>query len=321
MFAINETEFGWEEIVAAAQSWGEWQPFVTETRQALACLAYAAETNQMPAAAEVREAATQFRYAHNLISAEDTEKWLARWEMTVGDWMNCLRGQLLRETWATRLDEIVAAHPVGDEDLFTVIKDYAVCADQLQDWAQKLAGRAALASQVVWGRAASSGCFDAATESPRDLVSRIEAEFQQQRQQTVTPRLVETKIGDHRLDWIRFECRYLRFADERQAREAAFCLTEDGLTLEEVARYAHCEIRQWSFYLDEIESGVRPHFLAARQGDWLGPVSMMNAFSLFAIVRKQMPAAGDPQIKERAEQAILGGMMEQAINERVKWMI
>lgn len=320
VFSINDAEFGWDEIVAAAEAWGDWQPFVAETRQALACLTYAAETNQLPAANEVREAATAFRYAHNLISAEDTQNWLERWDMTVSDWMNCLRGQLLVQRWATTLEQIAAAHPVSEEDVATVIRDYAVCAGKLGAWAQKLAGHAAVAYQVVWGRAAESGCFDATTGSPRDLVFRIETEFDRQRQQTVTPKQVETKIVDHRLDWIRFDCRYLRFADERQAREAAFCVTEDGLTLDEVARDAHCEVRHWSFYLDEIEAGVRPHFLAAGQGDWLGPIRMLNAFSLFSVVAKQMPAAGDPQIKQRAEQAIIGGMMEQAINERVKWM-
>jgi hypothetical protein len=319
VFAINETEFGWEEIVAAAQGWGEWQPFVVETRQALACLAYASETNQLPSANEVREAATAFRYAHNLISAEETQAWLDRWEMTANDWMNCLRGQLLIQRWATKLDLITAAHPISEEDAATVLKDYAVCADQLQEWAQKLAGRAAMAS-----RAAESGWFDAATGSPRDLanlIGRIEAEFDRQRQHTVTPKLVETKISDHRLDWIRFDCRYLWFAEERVAREAHFCVTEDGLTLDEVAADAHSLVRQWSFYLDEIEASVRPYFLAARQGDWLGPMRIMNGFPLFSVVRKQMPAADDPRIKQRAEQAIIGGLMEQAINERVKWMM
>lgn len=316
MFAINDTEFGWEEIVAAAEAWGEWKPFVAETRQMLACLAYAAETNQLPSANEVREAATQFRYAHNLISAEDTQAWLNRWEMTVNDWMNCLRGQLLIQRWMIQLDQIVDAHPISDEDIATVIKDYAICAGQLIEWAQKLAGHAAMASCAV-----QSGCFDAETGSPRDLVFRIEAEFDRKWQQTVTPKLIETKIADHRLDWIRFDCRYLWFGEERIAREATFCVTEDGLTLDEVAADAHGEVREWSFYLDEIEESARPHFLAARQGDWLGPMRIMNGYPLFSIVRKQMPAEGDPQIKQRAEQAILGGMMEQAINERVKWMM
>jgi len=53
----------------------------------------------------------------------------------------------------------------------------------------------------------------------------------------------------------------------------------------------------------------------------LGPMRIMNGFPLFSVVSKQMPVADDPQIKQRAEQAIIGGLMEQAINERVKWMM
>ena len=102
MFIVEGAEFGWDEIVAAAQVWGEWQPFVERTRQSLACLLLAAETGQLPTGAETRETVTAFRYAHNLISAEETQTWLSEWGMTVEDWMNCLRGQLLRERWAKR---------------------------------------------------------------------------------------------------------------------------------------------------------------------------------------------------------------------------
>jgi hypothetical protein len=78
-------------------------------------------------------------------------------------------------------------------------------------------------------------------------------------------------------------------------------------------------VQQWNFYLDDIEASARPHFLAARQGDWLGPIKMMEGFPLFSIVSKTMPVADDPKIRERAEQAIIAGLMEQAVNERVKW--
>ena len=315
LFAIENQKFGWEEIVIAAQVWGEWQPFIEQTRQSLACLRLAAKTGQLPAAAEVREAATAFRYAHNLISAEETQVWLSRWEMTVEDWMNYLRGQSLRERWAGRLSEIAAAYPIGDAEVAEVIKSHAVCAGRLGDWAVKLAGRAAIASR--------SGRFESGerptTGSPRDLVSHIETEFERQREQAVTPKLIETKIADHRLDWIRFDCRYVWFPEERIAREAAWCVTEDGLTLEEVAFDARGIVQQWNFYLDEIEAPTRPHFLAARRGDWLGPIKMIEGFPLFSIVAKTMPADDDPQIRERAEQAIVASVIERAINERVKW--
>ncbi len=311
LFAIKDQEFGWDEIAVAAEVWSEWQPFVESTRQSLACLRLATRTGQMPPAAEMREATTAFRYAHNLISTEDARDWLARWEVRVEDWMNYLRAQWLRKRWATRLGEIVAAHPISDREVAEVIKSHAVCADKLGEWAVRLAGRAAVASHL--------GSFDVCDQSPRDLIARIETEFERQQQQAVTPKLIETKIANNRLDWIRFDCRYLWFPEERIGREAAFCVTEDGLTLDEVACDARCRVQQWNFYLDEIEASARPHFLAARQGDWLGPIRMMEGFPLFSILTKRMPAADDPHIRQRAEQAIIGGFIQQAINERVKW--
>jgi hypothetical protein len=315
MFTVGNQEFGWDEIVIAAQVWGEWQPFVESVRQSLACLRLADRTGQLPPADEMREAATAFRYAHNLISAEDARSWLARWGMTFEDWMKYLRGKVLREGWAGRLREIVAANPVTDEEVAVVIKSHAVCADKLGEWAVELAGRAAIA--------AGSGQLDSierhTTGSLRNLISRIETEFERQRQQTITPKLVETRIADRRLDWIRYDCRYVWFGEERIAREAAWCVTEDGLTLEEVACGARGIVQQWNFYLDEIEASARPHFMAARQGDWLGPIKMLAGFPLFSIVAKRMPEASDSQIRDRAERKIIASLIEQAINERVKW--
>ena len=316
VFIVNGAEFGWDEIVAAAQVWGEWRPFVEQTRQSLACLRLAAETGQLPAGAETRETATAFRYAHNLISAEETQTWLSEWGMTVEDWMNCLRGQLLRERWANCLNEIAAANPVSDEEVAEVIRNYAVCDDKLIEWARKLAGRAAIA----FG-AAGSGSFDSAGLSPRELVERVEAGFAMRRRLAVTPNSLEASIVDHRLDWIRFDCRYVWFPEERIAREAALCVTEDGLTLDEVAYDARSIVQQWNFYLDEIEAGARPHFLAARAGEWVGPLKIMEGFPLFSILDKQTPVESDPRIRQRAEQAIINSLIEKEMNGRVKWVI
>jgi hypothetical protein len=59
--------------------------------------------------------------------------------------------------------------------------------------------------------------------------------------------------------------------------------------------------------------------MAARQGDWLGPIKMLAGFPLFSIVAKRMPEASDSQIRDRAEREIIASLIEQAINERVKW--
>lgn len=318
MFTVNETVFGWEEIIAAAEVWGDWQRFFARTKQMLACLNYATETGQLPGGKDVRDALTSFRYAHNLISGEETQIWLNRWELTLEDLTNYLRGQLVLERWPNKLEEIAAAaHPITDEAVAAVIRKHAICADLLGQWAIELAGRSAVAAQ--------SGLFDAGDSSmrtaPRELIARIEASFQVARKQEITAQKLQARIADHRLDWVRFDCRYLWFKEERVAQEAVWCITEDGLTLDEVAKESGSEARQWSFYLDEIDASVRPHFLAARQGDWLGPIKYREGFPVFSVVEKVMPSGDDPLIRQRAEQAIITGLMNQAINERVKWLM
>jgi hypothetical protein len=314
VFTVNDTEFGWEEITAAAEVWGEWQPLVEQSRQSLACLLLAAETGQLPASGETREAATAFRYAHNLISADETQSWLDAWGMTVDQWMNYLRGQLLSERWANRLAEIVAANPVSDEEVAEVVKNHAVCSRKFAEWARKLAGRAAIA----FG-AAKSGSLASSGESTRELIENIEAGFETQRRLTVTPNLLDAEIADHRLDWIRFDCRYVWFPEERIAREAACCATEDGLNLDDIAYEARCVVQQWDFYLDEIEASARPRFLAASVGESIGPMKILEGFPLFAIVNKQMPAKSDPQIRRRAEHAVINSLIEKEMHERVRW--
>src|SRR5262245_62016238 len=315
VFIVDGAEFGWNEIVAAAQVWGEWRPFVEKTRQSLACLLLASETGQLLTGAETRETATAFRYAHNLSSAEETQTWLSQWGMSVEDWMNCMRGQSLRERWANHLNEIAATNSVSDEEVAEAIKNYAVCDDKLIEWARELAGRAAIA----FG-AAGSGSFDSAGLSPRELVERVEAGFAMRRRLAVTPNSLEASNGSRRLDWIRFDCRYVWFPEERIAREAALCVAEDGLTLDEVAYDARSIVQQWNFYLDEIDANARPHFLAARAGESLGPIRMLEGFPLFSIVNKQAPAESDPQIRRRAEQVIINNLIEREMNERVKWV-
>jgi hypothetical protein len=312
LFTIENREFGWDEIVVAAQVWGEWQVLFESVRHSLACLRLAAQIGQLPSTVETREAAKAFRYERNLISGDETQIWLQRWEMSVEEWMQCLRGLLLRTRWASRVNEIKAANPIPDADVAKVIKKYAVCTGKVDDWVYKLAGRAALAAK-------SSGLISAAL-SPRDVIDRIEREFERQRNQTISAKLIETKIFDRRLDWIHYECRYLWLADERVAREAAWCVSEDGLTLDEAAKAAHGEVRQWNFYADEIEPSVRPYFVAARKGDLLGPLRFASGYPLFSVLQKRMPAASDPEILSRAEEAIVANLTAQAINERVRWV-
>ena len=46
LFKVANREFGWDEIVVAAQVWGDWQAFFESVRQSLACLQLGTQTYQ-----------------------------------------------------------------------------------------------------------------------------------------------------------------------------------------------------------------------------------------------------------------------------------
>src|SRR5262245_32303512 len=108
LFIVHDQEFGWDEVVLAAEIWGEWRPFFETVRLSLACLRFAEKSDFLSDAAETREIANRFRYAHNLISADETRSWLCDRSITVESWMDCLRGQALRERWAPQCNRILA---------------------------------------------------------------------------------------------------------------------------------------------------------------------------------------------------------------------
>lgn len=303
IFSINETEYGWEEILAAARVWGEWDEALLQVRQGAA-----AQRRGNPSPADVQAAATQFRYKHKLISGQEAQQWLASWNLTVEEWMGYIRRELSRQQGAASDEET----SIPDAEIAAATHVDVICSGRFARWARKLAGRAALAEK--------SGKRIDPQSSPRARIEQLEAIYLRECEQAVTLARVQNTIADHRMEWIRFDCRYVWFPEERIAREAAMCVTTDGLSLDEVAYDSRSLVQHWNFYLDEIESPIRPHFLAARAGDWLGPIPMLEGFPLFAIERKSLPTSGDPRVYERAEASILKNLLDLEMNNRIQWM-
>jgi len=320
LFTIGDQKFDWEDAALAAQLRGEWARLEKVTRQGLACEQRAAETGEWPAAQEVQATANEFRYAHNLISAQETQDWLNHWGLTVEGWMGYFRRSLLRERWANHLKEIIAAYPATPEEVAETIKCESLCSGELTQWAYQLAGRAALARQEKMNVAAT-GC-DAAppAQARKEILTRIEKVYQTLREQIVTPQARCTQIAHHHLDWIRFDCRYIWFPEERLAREAAFCVREDGLTLDEVAQDARLIVQPYNFYLDEIEPARRNQFLAAQVGDWIGPLNLFEGFTLFGVLGKSLPSDDDLRVRSRAEEAVMSAVCSREISSRVTWL-
>lgn len=305
MFIIDGKEFTWADIECAARLWNEWDALEAETAEGLAVSAWATANEKKADPVAVRNAANGFRYSRNLISAEEAREWLATWEITLAEWTGYFRRLKLREVFTGKKATLMADFCPTAAQIAGAIRCEALCSGRLEKWARRLAGQAAITAK----------CY-----GNLDSVDAINERFQSCRDSFLTDARRLDSIASHFLDWMHFDCEYIWFAEERLAREAALCVTEDGYSLEDVAGDARSVVQQWGFFLDEIEPRVRGEFLAARPGDWLGPLNFLEGFPLFRIVHKQMPLDADPEVRRRADLNILETVMSHEVANRVRWI-
>jgi hypothetical protein len=129
------------------------------------------------------------------------------------------------------------------------------------------------------------------------------------------------QVGWHRLDWIRFDCRYVLFPQEQMAREAALCVRDDGMQLDEVAANAKTGLHSAPIYLEEIDPSLRDRFLSAGKGALVGPLDWDKGFALFVVEDKILPALEDAAIRRRAEESLIQNAIDREIANRVKWHV
>src|SRR5215212_11556164 len=87
VFRVGGETYRWGDVLLASTLWGNWEALERETREGMACLRRARETGAPVPEREVQQAAADFRYARNLIAADEVIAWLERWGLGREEWM------------------------------------------------------------------------------------------------------------------------------------------------------------------------------------------------------------------------------------------
>lgn len=315
-FSVGATPYRGAHLVLAARRWGDWGRLEKEVRQGLACVARAEDTGEDVEQDELAAAAADFRYARDLVSQDEMEAWLASWSLSVEAWTEYLARVLLRRRWEGELPAVLADYPVEADDVDAVIEAEAVCAGYIADLAGRLAGRAAALHRVR-----SEGWSSPTTDPDDDnaWLDAVDHGFETFRARVVVPAALEDRLAIHRLDWIRVDGVAVSFPTLEAAREAAMCIRDDGMAVEEVARAAGVPAHDVRRYLEEIEPAERAPFVAATTGDVLGPLKVDDGFLVLQVRDKVLPSLDDPGVRRRAEEGVLRTAVEHEVTRRVKW--
>jgi hypothetical protein len=284
VFTAGGRTFTWGDVVNAARAWGEWGRLEASTGRALAVEKKAARAGRLPPAAEVVAATDAFRYERRLISADELAKWLDRWDLGFDELTAYLRRGLLQR------DQKDSAVTSGVDGLERASWAAAVCSGQLVSFARRLAEQTAL--QLA-------GASEPPTRSEDEAVAE--------------------QASTNFISWTRVDCRFLVFADEAPAREAALCVREDGRSIDEVAGDAGLAIEHGRFYIEEAPRALRAHLLAAHPGELTGPVAVDDVFWVLFITGRTPPSFDDAEVVERAQRRAAERALTTALQRSVRW--
>jgi len=274
----------------------------------------------------ISSAAEAFRYEYDLITTEETQRWLANRGLTLDDFTD----YFARQYYANTLDEEI----VPDEI------EYRFASDELRQLFLKeliLSGELdRMTSDLMWRLAArcagKESTPDAILAEKRKFLHRngiessqlatwleqldrdsqwldemltIEAAYQNHRNTLLVPEARQRELMALRLPLTRFETEVVELESHDAVQEALFCVREDGMSMEEVAAEGRYQYRRVDFVLEDLPVDAQHRFLSVSAGAVLEPIARGDGFELCRIIKKIEPHTDDPSVKSRIDQRLL----------------
>ena len=274
----------------------------------------------------ISAAAEEFRYDHDLITAEETEAWLANRGLTLDDFSDYFARQYcvgaLNDGFSPEHIEYASADP----ELREVFVAELILSGALDEMTTKL----------MWRLAARCARREASSEviavEKRKFLHRVgieplqlahwleklgrdsewlnemlamEAVYRTHCDALLVPEARQRELMAQRLHLTRFEVERIELESYDAAKEALFCVREDGMSMEEVATEGRYPYRRTDFLLEELPADAQQTYLSASQGELLEPMPHGDGFELCRIIQKVEPRLEDPTVESRVDQRLL----------------
>ena len=289
----------------------------------------------------IEAAAEFFRYAHDLITAEETEQWLADRALTLEDFSE----YFARQYWRDVVDENIAAEhvdlvsaPTELRQLFTTNLLFSGELDLLN-------------TRLMWRLAALAAGEQSVVDPKRIAVERqqfidrnkitvsrlsewlgqigrdkqwleealaLEAAYHRVCETVLNPQARKKQLAMLRMPLTQFEAEVIEVESRDAAREALLCIREDGMSMEEVAAEARYPYRRLTFLHQDVAGELQQKFWSVGAGDMLEPVPRGDGFELYRITKKTEPELNDAAVQQRIDDCLLEGHFSTLAREYVE---
>jgi hypothetical protein len=341
IFVCGHREFSVRDLIDAAHFRGELEPAWEKLLRRVAAEKKADEQDLEFDDEAIDTAAEQFRYEHDLITAEETEHWLAERGLTLSDF----GAYFVRHYWSEQWEEIESEavdYLSAPNELRELLTSELNLSGELDRMAQRLswrvAARCAVQGQAVDPQliAAEQALFlersGVSGDQLADWLERLgrdpewfsdalamEAIRRRDCAALLSRQAREREIAALRLPLTRFEVETIELDSLDAAREALLCAREDGMSMEEVAAEGRYPYRHPELLFEEIPEELQQKFLSVHPGEILEPIAHGDGFHLCRVIGKAEPEVDDPAVKARAEKRILERHFADLTTRHIQW--
>jgi hypothetical protein len=275
----------------------------------------------------IESAAELFRYEQDLITAAETEQWLSERALTLEDFSD----YFTRQYWRSALDERIVPDTVDFVSAPAELRQLFIAALMFSGELDRLS------EQLMWRLAAlaANGQDDVDPErigverqqfinrnriKPSELgdwLGRIgrdeewleetlamEAAYRRVCETVLNPQARKKQLAMLRLPLTQFEAEVIEVESRDAAREALYCIREDGMSMEEVAAEARYPYRRVAFLHQDIPSELQQKFWSVGAGDVLEPFPRDDGFELYRITKKTEPELDDAAVQRRIDERL-----------------
>ncbi|MDQ6861113.1 MAG: hypothetical protein M3032_08160 [Verrucomicrobiota bacterium] len=340
IFSSGSAEYSVRDVIDAAHFRGELASPWRDHLRRIAAEEHAGSSGAEVERAAIDEASVAFRYEYDLITAEETERWLEARTLTLGDFSEYFVRQYWDKTFGSRASGAEIAFVEASIEQRELFATELILSGELDRLAVRLAWRVAARATLKEPpdeaaldeerqRFSQRHASDAETwlnalgrtGSWFDEMLELEAACRISSARVLTPDGFKREISSLRLPLTRLEVEMIELDSRDAASEALMCVREDGMSMEEVARDGRYPFSRREMVLEEVPIEQQQNFLSQTPGSILDPQPRDDGYVLSRLIAKHEPSIDDPQVRARIEQRLLQRHFADLTAGRIKWPI
>lgn len=344
VFTFGPRGYSVRDVIDAAFFLGEIEPHWQEVLLRSEAQREAQDTGAQPDDAALESAAVAFRYRYELITAEETERWLEMRGLTLVEFSEHFAREYWRGNFGSAIKSPDISYAAAPADLHELLVVELVLSGELDRMATNLAWRVASretakendqnAELLESERANFQERFGLAVgdfpgwlsafgrdEAWLDEMLAAEAAYRARCERLLTDEARQREVSALRLPLTRFDVEMLELESRDAAREAFLCIRDDGMSMAEVAQESRYPFHRTQMVLEEIAPDLQQKFLSLTEGSLLEPTPREDGFLLTRILGKHEPTLQDPGVQERVDALILKRHFSDLASGRIQWSI